>query len=135
MPDIGTCENCDQQFSYALIHNGFNDSAYAYCDICGCTAFFSAWEPIPNGVSLRFHGSIDEEIEPLLERCSCGGHFRADASPRCSHCEQPLSADEAGKYLEANALGTAKGWRWQRNWRGLYCIIVEGRRVKSPWKT
>jgi hypothetical protein len=135
MPDIGTCERCKQRFSYALIHNGFNDSAYAYCNSCGCTAFFSAWSPVPDGVSISFHQCITSDIEPYLKSCDCGGHFRAGAAPRCPHCKHPLAAEVAAEYLEANAPGTAKGWQWQRNWIGLYSIIVEGRSVKAPWIT
>ena len=133
MPDTGTCEHCDQQFSYALLHNGFNDTAYAYCDICGCTALLSAWSPVPDGVPIRFHECIGKDVEPYLKQCSCGGHFRAGASPRCPHCKHPLSAEHATEYLEANAPGTSKGWRWQHNWMGLYCVIVEGLNVKDPW--
>lgn len=32
------------------------------------------------------------------------------------------------------APGTAKGWRWQRNWSDLYSIVVEGCVARNPWK-
>src|SRR5262252_4080301 len=103
MSATGSCEHCGQQFAYSLIHNGFNDSAYAYCDTCGRTALLSAWSAVPRGVPIRFHSCISKAVEPYLEPCSCGGHFRSDASPRCPHCNQVLSADVATDYLEANS--------------------------------
>jgi len=42
---------------------------------------------------------------------------------------EALSAVTATSYIESNAPGTKKGWRWQRNWSGLYGIVIEGRRV------
>jgi hypothetical protein len=39
----------------------------------------------------------------------------------------------AAEWLERNAPGTAMGWRWQRSWRGLYCIIIEDRVVHDNW--
>lgn len=38
----GTCEECGRDFPYYLVHNGFNDSAYAYCEDCGQTALLAA---------------------------------------------------------------------------------------------
>ena len=38
---VGECEHCHGQFGYYLIHSGFNDSNYAYCDFCGKTAVLS----------------------------------------------------------------------------------------------
>jgi hypothetical protein len=78
MADTGICEHCDQQFAYDLLHNGFNDTAYAYCDTSGCTALLSAWSKIPLGAPIRFHTCINKAVEPYLKSCSCGGHFRAD---------------------------------------------------------
>ncbi len=77
---------------------------------------------------------IQQEIcaamEPFLKPCECNGAFRRGSSPRCLHCKQPISADPA-PYIETNAPGTAKGWRWQRNWTGLYCIVIEDRWVED----
>jgi hypothetical protein len=134
MSDFGTCDACAQQFSYDLVHNGFNDSAYAYCDRCGCTALISAWTAHPPDAPIKFQRAITEDVEPFLLGCSCGGHFRANGAPRCPSCKAALSADAAASYIEANALGTQKGWRWQRDWSGLYCIIVDHRIAKDPWR-
>jgi hypothetical protein len=131
----GNCSNCRQAFGYLLIHNGFSDTAFAYCDACGMTAFFDGWSKrIPAGVELKVHGPIDAKIEARVASCDCGGHFRGDASPRCTRCHERLDPFSCAEFIERNAPGTAKGWRWQRSWRGLYAIVIEGRSVRDPWK-
>ena len=133
--DQGICSNCRQAFRYSLIHNGFNDSAFAYCDACGMTAFFDGWsKSIPEGVELKVHGPIDAKIQESVGPCRCGGQFRGDASPRCPKCLKKLDGVICADFIETNAPGTAKGWRWQRSWRGVYAIIIEGQSVKDPWK-
>jgi hypothetical protein len=131
--DIGACEHCNETFGYHLIHNGFNNSAYAYCEACGITALLDGWK-VPKGIHLELHQAIAAEVESCLTPCLCGGSFRADASPRCPHCQQPLSATGAADYIELQAEGSKKGWRWQRTWTGLYCIIIEDRVVRDVWK-
>jgi hypothetical protein len=131
---IGDCEHCKKQFGYYLIHNGFNDSAYAYCDTCGFTALMDGWK-VPKDIHMVPHQSITPEVEPHLARCQCGGSFRVGASPRCPACRQPLSPVHAADYIERQAEGTKKGWRWQRAWTGLYCIIIDDRVVHDIWKT
>jgi hypothetical protein len=123
---IGTCESCNQQFGYWLSHCGFGNSTYAYCDLCGKTAVISLWNKnlpslpdCPPG-----QHEICSALEPYLLPCECGGTFKRGASPRCPNCNQPLSAERAASYIELNAPGANSGWRWQRNWSGLYAIIV-----------
>ena len=128
------CQACKHTFGYKLLHNGFNDSAYAYCDSCGETAVFSGWSPnVPKGVDIGLHGPLKQAVEPLVQPCKCGGAFQGSAAPRCPHCGERLSVEEATEYLERNAPGTAKGWRWQRRWNGLYAIVIEDRMTKDPW--
>jgi hypothetical protein len=130
----GNCSNCDKDFSYYLIHNGFNDSSYAYCDLCGETCLLNLWT-LPAEVEIKDYGVIPEEAEAKLKACKCGGTFRKGAAPRCPHCSSNLSATEAAQYLEANAPGTKSGWRWQRTWEGLYCIVIEERLSNDCWRT
>lgn len=131
---LGECERCHGAFAYELIHNGFGDTAYAYCDRCGTTALLSGWyQDIPAGAPLRVQGPIESETEVWLQPCSCGGTFRRNATPRCPHCNAPLSAEIATRYIEKNAHGTKKGWRWQRSWLGMYGIVIEGRIVNN-WR-
>ena len=130
----GKCDDCGYAFSFTIVHNGFNDSAYAYCDQCGQTALLSGWyKQIPPQADFKTSGPIPTAVEPWLAPCSCGGHFRSVAQPRCPQCEAPLSATNAAAYIEASAEGTSKGWRWQRSWDGLYAIVIDERVVNDPW--
>jgi hypothetical protein len=131
---IGQCDRCQEAFSYRIIHNGFGDTAYAYCDSCGMVTLLSCWcNHIPKRVKLQVHRSITSDIEPFLQPCRCGGRFRSSASPRCPHCHAELSALAATKWIEENAPGTKEGWRWQRNWTETYSIIVEKQSVNDNW--
>ena len=134
------CDHCEKSFRYVLRHCGFGDSAYAYCDSCGMLALLDLWripEPLKKVCPIG-HGEIDQQVEQFLTHCVCGGQFRKGASPRCPHCRELLSALAMTAPIERNAPGTAKGWRWQKSWDGLYCIAVEDhdhalRFVKDPW--
>jgi len=134
-PSVGVCEHCHKQFPYWLIHNGFNDSAYAYCDSCEYSVTLSGWHRgIPAKAQLQIHKRISKDIEPFLKPCPCGGIFRADASPRFPHCRQSLSPIAAKTYIEANAPGTKKGWRWQDNWSDIYSVIMDGKSLTNWWR-
>jgi hypothetical protein len=135
-PSIGRCDKCRAKYEYQIIHNGFNDTAYAYCDTCGMTTFVGGWDDTgkPATAPLKLHGPIQPETEPWLQPCSCGGRFRHDASPRCPHCSTALSAQAATSFIERNAEGTRSGWRWQRSWSGMYCLIVAGSSTKNNWR-
>jgi hypothetical protein len=131
----GNCENCHRTFGYYLGHCGFGNCSYAYCEKCGKTAILSMWDTrmskLPPGVSQQ---EICAEWEPYMRPCECGGAFKKGALPRCPHCTQPLSAETAAAYIEANAPGTKKGWRWQRNWHATYFIVIENRVVNDTFK-
>src|SRR5215472_4842743 len=101
--NLGTCEHCLQAFAYRLVHNGFGDSAYAYCDQCGGTVTVDAWSQHPSNLHLQYQRPLSKGAEPFLKPCPCGGSFRADANPRCPHCKKLLSAELAPKWIEANA--------------------------------
>jgi hypothetical protein len=129
------CEHCRQTFKYSLAHCGFGDCAYAYCDSCGKTAILSMWyERIPELPNCPWQQEMCAAWEPYLQPCACGGTYKNGASPRCPHCSQTLSAGAATVYIEPNAPGTKKGWRWQRNWHETYCIVIENRVVKDNYK-
>jgi hypothetical protein len=135
-PLPGQCEHCGKQFNYYLIHSGFNDSFYAYCAVCGMTAELSIYDqrmPKNYGGCPPFQ-EICEKLEPYIQPCACGGTFKKGAAPRCPYCLKPLSAETAAIYIERNALGTSKGWRWQRNWHDTYCMVVENRLVTDIFK-
>lgn len=127
----GVCDHCGKTFAYHLVHNGFNESCYAYCSSCGMTAVIDTGYEDRKG--LPRHRAITEGAEDLLSPCSCGGTFRPGASPRCPHCQQTLSAEKAAEWIEEDAPGAVKGWRWQRNWDGLYAIVIDRRSVRNPF--
>ncbi len=131
----GRCEHCGFEFPYELVHNGFNDSTHAYCDWCGTTAILGVWAVeqrlgrIPARVT-----PLPPEIEMLLVPCPCGGSFRGDAPVRCPSCREPLSPELAARWLESQAPGAKRGWRWQRSWAGFYALILAERVVFDPWR-
>src|SRR5438477_10174618 len=74
----GRCDQCSQAFGYYLIHSGFNDSVYAYCDSCCYTAIASLWK-IPSQAPRVDYGIITSELEPYLQPCPSRGQFTAAA--------------------------------------------------------
>lgn len=123
----GDCEHCCRIYHYTLLHAGFGDYSYAYCDVCGMLATFSYSSSFllslpPLAVP---HQVIEQSWEPFLLPCDCGGHFRSGASPRCVFCKEPLSAAHAAPHIERNSVGAGRGWRWQKNWTDVYCMAVE----------
>ncbi len=129
---IGFCEHCGVPFQYCLLHNGFNDSAYAYCDKCPFSAVLN-WSHTSELVGLELHQRIASRIEPFLRPCPCGGDFRAAADPKCPACGVALSAEKAASYIEPNAPATGIGWKWQRTWAGVYSIILDDKVVRDWW--
>jgi hypothetical protein len=128
---IGTCEHCGQQFNFELFHCGFAEWPYAYCGQCGMVAILSCWsEQWPEDVK-GCQKEIAREMEPHLKPCACGGKFTKGNNPRCPHCKHALSAELAAVYIEEQAPGAKKGWRWQRNWSNVYCVVVEKRIMKD----
>ena len=129
----GCCEHCNAIFTYRLLHNGFNDSAYGYCDKCSFSVLLHGWSPVAQRLSLHIQQRITPDMEVFLKPCPCGGRFSACADPRCPACAGVLSATKAGSYIERNAPGTVKGWRWQRSWSGVYSIVLSDNVVEDWW--
>jgi hypothetical protein len=75
------------------------------------------------------HREICADFEPFIRPCTCGGLFKKGASPRCPLCHRELSAEAATSFIEKNAAGTKKGWRWQGNWNDTYCIVIDNKLV------
>ncbi len=84
----GDCEHCCRIYHYTLLHAGFGDYSYAYCDRCGTLATFDYSSSfILNLPALQTqHQAIEASWHPFIAECACGGHFRSDASPRCVFC-------------------------------------------------
>jgi len=109
--------------------------SYAYCDKCGMTAILSLWDKrMPKLPGPWGQQEIPVDLEQYLRACECGGAFKKGAVPRCPHCSQALSAEAATAYIETNAPGTTRGWRWQRNWHDVYCIVIDNKRVMNNFR-
>jgi|SRR5580658_366516 hypothetical protein len=67
-------------------------------------------------------------------RAHAAGYSKKSLFPRCPQYKHPLSAPIASQYIESNAPGTKKGWRWQVNWHATYCIVIENREVQDNFK-
>lgn len=137
MPEqsVGTCEICEGRFDYWLCHCGFADGVYAYCDSCGMTAILSAWDKrMPRLPDCPGQQEICTAMEPFILPCSCGGAFKKGSAPRRPRSNCPLSAELAIAYIKKNAPGHLKGWNWQRNWSGLYCIVIENRNIGNNFR-
>lgn len=129
----GCCDQCTGTFPYRLIHNGFNDSSYAYCGRCSFTVLLSGWSRPAQRARLGIHQRITPGVEMLLRPCPCGAAFLAPEDPKCPECARPLSSAKAAMYIERDAPGTARGWRWQRSWSGIYSIVLNGKLVQEWW--
>lgn len=123
----GDCEHCSRTYRYMLLHAGFGDFSYAYCDCCGTLAAFAYTnKDLSNLPPISTRNEEIEAIwEPYLRPCSCGGSFRKGSAPRCVYCNSVLSAEYAASHIEKNSVCAARGWRWQRNWRDMYCLVIE----------
>lgn len=138
--EIGYCNRCGYKFSYELIHNGFNETAYAYCDRCGKTLFLDEYyKQIPQECLWFFkikgrYEKISEKLERFLESCGCGGKFTRSAKPRCPHCKEVLSTKNATDFILNNSKPGSINSNWRISWKSLYAIIINGRRVYNKWK-
>jgi hypothetical protein len=123
----GDCEHCVKRYNYDLWNAAFGDFSYAYCDFCGMLATLDhRHSDVAHLTSdSSQYQEIDAEWEPFIRPCECGGHFRKGASPRCPHCLARLSAEYAAVHIQRTSVGAPRGWRWQRNWTGPYCIAIE----------
>ena len=89
--EIGYCNKCGYKFSYELIHNGFNETTYAYCDSCGKVAFLSEhYKNIPKDCLWFFeiNPNIVQYFNILWNFC----HL-----PRC--CDRKLDCLRLSTYL------------------------------------
>lgn len=104
----GWCQHCGGTFRYRLVHNGFGNSAYAYCDDCSFTVLLSEWSPAAKRVPFQSQRRITPDLECLLKPCPCGGKYLASADPNCPNCAQAL---DATNYIEKNgySVGLALG--------------------------
>ncbi len=137
---VGICDKCKTSFNYYLIHNGFNETSYSYCDHCGKTCLLDEYsEEIPRKCQWFFetdkrYEKISDKLEGYLKKCSCGGSFKRNASPRCPHCRQELDPVEVNKFIYNDVRPEYKGkFLWQNNWNGIYAIVIENNKIDNNW--
>ncbi len=132
-PEKGTCESCGLDFEFYLVHNGFNNSAYSYCNACGKTAIldvlFYQYDQLGIG-----SGRIAKNKVQYIANCECGGKFQFESKPRCPHCLEEISAEAASKYINRKSDDPRGEWNWQQDWSGIYCILIEQNVVRNNWK-
>ena len=129
---LATCEYCKHEFRFMLIHNGFNDTSYYYCDKCGTTALLDIYDDkYPKKIDKNGNTIYLKDIESFLLKCECSGTFKEKASPRCPHCNELIDPEKFSIFAEYNAV---ENWCWQKNWTGIYCIIIEDKVIRNNWK-
>lgn len=134
----GQCDNCGHRFEWYPIHNGFNNSFYAYCSSCGTTAILDFWgTPLTHhpAVAKLVAGEIPNEIEGLLQHCACGSHFRAGSKPRCPHCAHELlprvgPSDADSLPLQRKMAGWPLSWTPAQ----VYCVVINDKVVWNPFQ-
>ena len=128
----GVCEHCQFAYTFYLIHNGFNESAYAYSESDPYVAILSRWT-VPEGIPVPNHGKITVTHEKFLKESPAGGHFTSEAVPRCPNCGKSIDAEAARQYIEGVPDRGPRGWQWQGNWKGIYCIVFEDYLINDNW--
>lgn len=96
---IHLCNFCKYQIiiDYPnIIHSGFNDSGFMYCDNCPNILTWSIYdrnyEKLVNGkVPWLLNDSEKNLIEESVIKCESGGNFRFSAKPRCPNCNNIIS--------------------------------------------
>jgi hypothetical protein len=78
-----------------IIHAGFNDSGFLYCNTCGDLLTWSSYDVAYQsllGGKPPWDLTEDEKsiIESHVVKCPCGGAFTFKALPRCPECTQPI---------------------------------------------
>lgn len=130
-----TCPTCKHSYYGRVLHAGFDDSEFLYCDRCFRIALLSIYSrsadillrlAVPALWSWRESAASRIEIEASLRGCECGGRFTFDAVPKCFNCQSVLPLETI---LEAFG---AHGW-WGVGWRGFYCLIQEEHLVQNPY--
>jgi hypothetical protein len=92
------CPNCHQKINSEypdIIHSGFNDSGFLYCDKTGDLLTWSSFdkkyiELIGQTQPWQLSTKQKAIIESSLKACDCGGRFLFSATPRCPNCNSPI---------------------------------------------
>lgn len=116
---VQECRCCKMQISGEIYHLGFSDMEAVYCERCPNVLLIKDHQFYSrNGIEIPFlvageKGWLEydahllpffEQAEQYLPPCSCGGHFRYMATPRCPSCSgYIMGKDYEGKPVLRNA--------------------------------
>ena len=131
-----TCSACGQDFKVRVVHSGFSNDEFLYCDRSHHVAVLEIYSRTSSlllrladecGRGLwdwRESAEYRARIEGALRSCPCGGRFTFSAGPRCPRCRVPLALDEVRAQVEL--FGNA-------GWRGAYYLILDDGSVEEPF--
>ena len=99
-PSVITCPDCGIHL-FRVDRSPFDDHYRLYCDRCPKQAEISFYDAGMNAIRDAIvkqnrnidHSSLMQGIESRLNRCVCGGSFRAGAARRCYHCKAEVVTD------------------------------------------
>jgi hypothetical protein len=91
-PECRRVFQVDQKYAY---HAGFSNVGFLYCDTCPNLVVFSSFDPRYEEIVGKLHPWTLNlykkwKVERQLITCTCGGHFRFSAPPRCPLCNEPI---------------------------------------------
>lgn len=92
------CPSCKQRILLDhpdVVHAGFDDSGFLYCDKNGDLITWSTFDDTYQKLIGQIHPwllSNDQKriVEISLKECDCGGKFIYSAPPRCPNCNYPI---------------------------------------------
>ena len=95
---IFQCPSCNFviDVSYPkIIHAGFSDCGFLYCDKSGDLVTWSSYDKtyqslVPNKHPWDLNAKEKAIIESNLVACPCGGKFPFAAKPRCPRCNHEI---------------------------------------------
>jgi uncharacterized protein with PIN domain len=92
------CPECNYEINVSypdIIHSGFNDSGFLYCDRSGDLLTWGIYdkryrELVGDVAPWDLNEEEKKVIESALIQCPCGGTFKFAALPRCPNCNSVL---------------------------------------------
>lgn len=150
------CYHCRSTFDFYPAHSGFGDEIFFYCDRCGtvacvdiysheCQQFYQQYietrtYDAKNKSDLEAFDANSERMRVAiagnLDRCSCGGSFKADATPRCPICRNQLEWDQIVDQIDQQSDSQTPQYfrkHVSKGWRDIYYFVLNNRIVRNNW--
>lgn len=94
-----TCPFCNFSITaeyHQIVHSGFNNSGFMYCDKSGDILTWSTFDSNYRTIVDKHPWSLTQDekqkVEDAVITCTCGGRFRFSAKPRCPNCNNEVPA-------------------------------------------